>query len=417
MNTNLAIAVRLLLAKKRAMLMSLAGIVFGVGLFIATQAQTAGFETFYIRTILGTDGAVRIQDKFQNRMSVMTVTTDDPGMRTTRVAVGENRRYEDGIAHPGEILRAIERFQNVAGVSPILRGNVEVDSNFRTQDARIHGIDLARHLQVSELEGQIILGGLEEFRDNPKGVIMGSRLAVRLEVEPGDVVSISYGGNRDRYRVAAIFESGVENIDKRRLFVHMPEARFILQEHFGVSLLQVSLKDNDRARETAQHIEENIRHVAIAWQEREKVWLDVFQALRVSSGLTISAIILISGLGIFNTLAIIVMEKRHEIAILRSMGFTKGDISRIFLNQGLIVLTLGAILGCAFGALITWGISNIPLRIRGIFTTDHFVVYWSPWHYLVAVCAATVVVLVASYLPARKAAGLEPGSIIRGAQG
>ncbi|MGF1449945.1 MAG: ABC transporter permease [Opitutales bacterium] len=417
MNTNLAIAIRLLLAKKRAMLMSLAGIVFGVGLFIATQAQTAGFETFYIRTILGTDGAVRIQDRFQNRMSVMTVTTNDPGMRTTRVAVGENRRYEDGIAHPGEILRAIERFQNVAGVSPILRGNVEVDSNFRTQDARILGIDLPRHLQVSELEDQIILGSLEDFRGNPKGVVVGSRLATRLEVEPGDVVSIAYGGNRDRYRISAIFESGVEHVDKRRLFVHMPEARFILQEHFGVSLLQVSLKDNARARETAQHIEENIRHVAIAWQEREKVWLDVFQALRVSSGLTISAIILISGLGIFNTLAIIVMEKRHEIAILRSMGFTKGDISRIFLNQGLIVLVLGAILGCGFGALITWGISNIPLRIRGIFSTDHFVVYWSPWHYVVAVCAATVVVLVASYLPARKAAGLEPGSIIRGTQG
>ncbi|MGF1483919.1 MAG: ABC transporter permease [Opitutales bacterium] len=417
MNTNLAIAIRLLLAKKRAMLMSLAGIVFGVGLFIATQAQTAGFETFYIRTILGTDGAVRIQDRFQNRMSVMTITTDNPSMRTTRVAVGENRRYEDGIAHPGEIVEAIERFTNVAGVSPILRGNVEVDSNFRTQDARLHGIDLPSHLTVSELEKQIILGHLEDFRNNPKGVVIGSRLAVRLDVEPGDVVTISYGGNRDRYRVSAIFESGVEHVDKRRLFVHMPEARFILQEHFGVSLLQVSLKDNTRAVETAQHIEENIRHVAIAWQEREKVWLDVFQALRVSSGLTISAIILISGLGIFNTLAIIVMEKRHEIAILRSMGYTRGDITRIFLNQGIIVLTLGSIFGCGFGALITWGISNIPLRIRGIFTTDHFVVYWSPWHYLVAVLAATVVVMIASYLPARKAAALEPGTVIRGAAG
>ena len=117
----------------------------------------------------------------------------------------------------------------------------------------------------------------------------------------------------------------------------------------------------------------------------------------------------------FNTLAMIVLEKTKEIAILRSMGYTRRDITRIFLLQGALVLAVGCVLGCALGAGGTWLVENIPLRIRGIFSTDHFVVYWSPWHYVWAVAAATVVVLIASWIPARRAARLEPGEIIRGA--
>ena len=77
-----------------------------------------------------------------------------------------------------------------------------------------------------------------------------------------------------------------------------------------------------------------------------------------------------SGLGIFNVFAIMVIEKNRDIAILRSMGFTPRDISAIFLWQGGIVLSVGIVLGCLTGFLATYGISQIPIRIRGIFSTD-----------------------------------------------
>ena len=78
-------------------------------------------------------------------------------------------------------------------------------------------------------------------------------------------------------------------------------------------------------------MEKVIDHVSVAWQDREKIWLGVFVALRISSAITVSSIILISGLGMFNTLAMIVLEKTREISILRSMGYTRRDISRIFI--------------------------------------------------------------------------------------
>ncbi len=95
------------------------------------------------------------------------------------------------------------------------------------------------------------------------------------------------------------------------------------------------------------------------------------------------------------------------------MGFTPGDISSVFLWQGALVLALGVILGCLLAAASTYGISRIPLRIRGIFSTDHFVVNWDLYHYIWAVAIAVIVVGVASWIPARRAARIEPAKIIR----
>ena len=77
MSTNLRIALRFLTARKRSMLMSLAGIVFGIGFFIVTQAQTSGFEQFFIRTILGTNGAIRSEDKIQSTIFAIAAAGHD----------------------------------------------------------------------------------------------------------------------------------------------------------------------------------------------------------------------------------------------------------------------------------------------------------------------------------------------------
>ena len=127
-----------------------------------------------------------------------------------------------------------------------------------------------------------------------------------------------------------------------------------------------------------------------------------------------SLFIVVSGALIFNTLTMTVLDKIREIAILRSMGYRRWDISVIFLAQGLIVAALGSILGMGFGALLTWAISLIPVKVTGFFYTDHFLVAWSPWHYLHATLIAFGVVLIASYFPARRAANLAPVDILRG---
>ena len=157
-----------------------------------------------------------------------------------------------------------------------------------------------------------------------------------------------------------------------------------------------------------------IRHSAQPWQEREKAWLEAFRALSVSSAITVSVFTLIAGLAMFNTLAMIVLEKTKDIAILRSMGYERRDITEIFLWQAAIVLVIGALAGAAVGVIGTFAVSRIPLPINGIFKTETFQVSWSLWHYIEAVLTAAIMVMAASIIPARRAARLEPGDIVRG---
>lgn len=414
MSPNIQIAVRFLVAKKRSMLMSLCGIAFGVGFFIVTQAQLSGFEEFFIRTILGTDGAIRIEDKFQSTLAQVEAASRSRSDSKFFVADRGNRRYVEGIEYPDKIVEALRSIPNIASASSVLKGNVEVQSPLRTESAQVFGIVLGNHLAVSDLEDQMVFGSIEDFRQSPSGILIGRKLSDRLQARVGDSIVIESRGEQSRYRVSGVYETGVSDIDRLRVFMHLDQARSLLRKPHGVSFIQVSVFDRDRAEFDAVVIENLVGHSAAPWQDREKVWLDVFKALQVSAIITVSTIILISGLGMFNTLVMIVMEKTREIAILRSMGYTRSDISAIFLWQGGIVLAFGIALGFALGASVTYGVSNLPLRVRGIFSTDSYVVEWSAMHYFWAAVTAVVIVLVASLAPARRAARLVPGDVIRG---
>ena len=127
-----------------------------------------------------------------------------------------------------------------------------------------------------------------------------------------------------------------------------------------VSQIVVTLRDPDRAPALSMHFERLFGHRARSWQEREQGNLQVFSTLRISAAITVSLIIMLAGALIFNTLTMTVLDKVREIAILRSMGYRRWDITIIFLFQGFIVATLGSLLGAGFGALLTYGISQNP---------------------------------------------------------
>ncbi len=417
MSNNLRIALRFLTARKRSMLMSLAGIIFGVGFFIVTQAQTSGFEQFFIRTILGTNGAIRIEDKIQDTIFAMAAAGHNIDASKFEVPADRSaRKYIEGVEDPALLAEALKKFRNVAGVSTVVEGSVIADSSFKNDSAKVYGINLDDHLAVSDLAAQVQRGSgsLEDFRNTPQGVLMGKVLADRLQLNPGDSLLLQAGTEQRRYRVSAVYSTGVSDIDRVRIYLHLGEARSLLKKTSGASFIQVALFDRDRAPQDAVQMEAVLRHSSKSWQEREESWLQAFKALQISAALTVSTIILISGLGMFNTLAMIVIEKTKEIAILRSMGYTRRDISRIFIWLGAIVLVIGTIGGWGLGAAVTYGVSKMPIRIRGIFSADSFQVSWNIWHYVVATIPAAVVVMTAAVIPARRAARLEPGDIIRG---
>jgi len=396
--------------------MSLTGIIFGVGFFIVTQAQTSGFEEFFVKTILGTNGAIRIEDRFQDTMFYMRAAGAHTESKFEVASPREARKYIEGVEEPDAMMEALRKFQNVSGVSTVVEGSVVADSSFKNDTAKVMGIRLEDHLSVSDLAMQVARGSgsLEDFRNTPQGLLIGKVLADRLAVSVGDSIILRAGQEQRRYRISGIYSTGVSDIDRVRIYMHLGEARSLLKKTTGASFIQIALFDRKRAPQDAEKMEKIFRHSAKSWQEREESWLQAFSALQISAALTVSTIILISGLGMFNTLAMIVIEKTKEIAILRSMGYTRQDITRIFIWLGATVLVLGTIGGWILGYTVTYGVSKYPIKIRGIFSADTFQVYSTIWHYAIGTLTAAVVVMTAAIIPARRAAQLEPGDIIRG---
>ena len=394
------------------MLFSLFGIVFGVAFFVVTQAQTSGFEKFFIRTILGTNGAIRISDKFQDTFGTVE-KVDDKGDSEFYFHSREDAIYRKGVYQPEKIKAALVDFPEILGISEVIEDNAVLDTGSRRLAVSMHGIRWSDHTLTSDLDDKLVYGSSNDFISDKSGVLLGSRVAQRLNINFGDSLLLVGGTGNIHLKVAGIFETGVSQIDKNRIYIHYSQASSFLGKSNRASFFQLSLKDPDIATQLAVQLQSVLNHRVVSWQEREQVWLDVFKALRFSSGITVSTILLLSGLGMFNTFAIMVIEKTRDIAILRALGFSPADISAVFIWQGLILLFVGTLLGALFGALLTLGISHLPLRIRGIFSSDHFVVNWDPWHYIWAIMISAIVVLIACSIPARRASKIEPAKIIR----
>ena len=409
MTPPLYIAVRFLAHRKRALLLSLGGVVFGVAFFICMQAQTQGFAKYFIASTLGSNGALVVRSRFEPRQVGSIVPTK------TSTRSQSHRQYFEGITNANEIMRVSRQFSNVVSCSPILRGTLSARSGFQNATIELYGIEPALHLQTTDLAHQIAAGSLADFRNRPDSLILGSKLAETLDADVGESVQLlSPAGQYRRFEVAAIAKSGVGSVDSIRVYCHARVAQTLLHKPYGASLILYKLRDPNRAPALARHFETLFQHDAASWQEREASTLHLFMTLRLSAAITVSLVILLAGFGIFNVLTMTVLSKLKEIAILRSMGYRRRDITAIFLWEGGLIAVAGSLIGCGVGALLSWSVSKIPIHLRGLLSTDHFVIAWDWRHYLWAVLLAMISVFIASYVPARRAAELPPVTTLRG---
>jgi lipoprotein-releasing system permease protein len=327
------------------------------------------------------------------------------------------RLYFEGITNPNEIMRVSRQFPDVVSCSPVLRGTVSARAGFENATVDLYGIDPALHARTTDILHQLIDGRFDDFRNNTSAIIIGSRLAELLQTSVGDTVQLlAPNGEYWRFSVAAIARAGIGSIDSTRIYSHAKVAQALLQQPSGATMIIYKLRDRNRAPVLASRFETLFQHNALSWQEREESTLQLFLTLRMSVAITVSLIILLAGFGIFNVLTMSVLAKIKEIAILRSMGYRRRDISAIFLWQGALIAAAGSVVGCLLGALMTWGVSHIPIRLRGLLYTNYFLVTWDWRHYAFATLLALLAVFIASYVPARRAAELAPVVTIRGSR-
>src|SRR5260370_8841267 len=217
MTPPLYIALRFLTHRKRALLLSLSGVVFGVAIFICTQAQTQGFARYFIDSTIGSNGALVVKSRFRPRYEPLMVSAKHSEGNAGR------RLYFEGITNANEIMRVSRQFSNVVSCSPVLRGNVSARAGFENATVELYGIDPALHAQTTDILHQLIDGNFDDFRNNTSSIIIGSRLAETLQAGVGDTVQLlAPNGQYWRFSVASIARAGIGSLNSTRVYSLTP---------------------------------------------------------------------------------------------------------------------------------------------------------------------------------------------------
>ena len=398
--------------RKRQTLVSVAGVALGVGFFIGMMALMGGFQKYFISQVIDSWPHIIIKDEFREPALQPVFRAYPQG--AVQLDSLKPRDELKGIRNAREILAALE--DGPYATAPTLRTQVFYRYGSREVAATLVGIDPKREVQVTQLARDINQGSLDGLYSSANGVILGEGLAKKLGVGLGDMLSVtSPVGAVLKMKVVGIFNTGVTALDNFESYSLIKKAQVLAARANVINQVRLRIPDVTVARQVAQDLENRFGYKAESWEESYSNVLGLFKVQNGVMYSAVGAILVVAASGIFNIISTVINEKRRDIAILKSIGLSEGDIKGVFMIQGLILGLVGTLLGWALGYGLTEMLASIRFNMEGFVRTQGFILDRGLKPYGVAALFAMVSATFAAWLPARKAARLNPVDIIRGA--
>jgi lipoprotein-releasing system permease protein len=302
----------------------------------------------------------------------------------------------------------LDAMPGVQAVSPVAAGPGLATRGDVNKSVTITGIVPSRYVQVTRFDEKIVAGDLGL---NPGDAVIGTELAHDLGVALGDKVRLSTPTSAgDAYQVRAIYDLGQRNLNRAYAFVTLPTAQALLNLPGGVSSLELSVADLFGADQLAARLQAQVPHEVESWMKANSQLRTALNNQTVMTTLVRFFLALVVAIGVASVLIVSVVQKTREIGILRAMGASSRRILRVFLLQGTLIGTAGAVLGSACGYALTAVMSRV---LRADDGTPLFVAQFNPELYLYTILGAIVLGLAAAVMPARRAAALDPAQAIR----
>lgn len=338
--------------------------------------------------------------------------------------------YNEGIENYQELIPGIKEVKHVETVAPYIYYKAAIASKTGSDGIVVRGIDPEKERLVTDLERNLKVGSLylEPEGDELPGILLGATLADRLGVESGDNVvlfslkegSLTTGWSQpkaSKLKVKGIFETGMYEYDASLVYISLPTAQKLFNLGTKVTGLHVKLDNLYQAGKVAKELEEKLgyHYYALDWMHMHKNLFSWMALEKYAMFIVLSLIVAVAAFNIISTLIMVVIEKRKDIGILKSMGSTNSSIMKIFMLEGLVVGTIGIILGSIFGYILCWiqksfNIISLPPEIYFISSLP---VDMRPLDFILVASAAMILTFLATVYPARRAAQLSPVEAIR----
>ncbi len=407
------IALTHLWQRRRATLVSLTGVALGVAFFLAVSALMRGSEHDFITRLVDNSPHITVMD----RRRAADVQPAELRWPRGAVAVRNVKPQPEvrGIRGYRNRLQYIEALPG-ARAAPVLAGSAVLTFAGQQQGVSLSGVVPARMKDVSSIERKMVSGSLDDLAATQNGIIIGAGLAAKFGLHMGSpvgVVSASTGGVT--MKVVGIFRTGNAAYDEGETFTLLKRAQAILGRPDRVNRIIVQLADPHAARGVAADIERNTGYQSVSWLEASEDILSLLLVRNVIMYSVVAAILVVAAFGMYNTISTVASEKTRDIAILKAMGFRQRDIRAIFLVQGVIIGLAGSGAGLLLGHGMMLALASVELKPPGVSDVVHLPVWWGAGQYLLAAGFALAASVCAAYLPASKAARLQPVDILRGA--
>jgi lipoprotein-releasing system permease protein len=332
---------------------SFLGIMLGVATLIIVMAVMNGFRQELLDKILGLNGHLLIQP------------------------------IESPLTDWKDVADRVSKVEGVRLAAPIVEGQALASSPFNASGVLVRGIRGGDLEKLGSIAHHIKQGTLDGF-DQGQGIAIGSRLADQLSVRVGDNLTlvaprgaVTPMGTTPRikaYKVAAIFEIGMSEYDAAFVFMPLPEAQAYFNRTGDVTAIEVYTDDPDHINAFRTLVSKAAARpiYMIDWRQRNATFFNALEVERNVMFLILTLIVLVAALNIVSGLIMLVKDKGSDIAILRTMGATRGAIMRVFLITGSSIGVVGTLAGFLLGTVVCLNIDSIRRFLSWLTNTDLF---------------------------------------------
>jgi lipoprotein-releasing system permease protein len=414
---NLMIAGTQLLARKKQSIIAMLGVLFGIAMFIFMISFMKGVNTFIADTMLAAIPDIHIYNDIRTDYthSVTAAWLHEDSSKVVVVHHPRPTRIHLNLKDPYRIIADLKATPEIAIVSPLSSTQVFFNYGPVQLNGMLDGVDIYAEDRVFDLTKKMLSGRTEDLLTTEKGILLGKGLADKLNVVKGDLITLaSPAGTVMRYRVAGTFSFGLSAVDNIKAYTTLAGVQQLLgKDRDYITDIRIRLHDISQARNIAVLLGRKYGYKSEDW-ETTNPSIRTGNMIRDTLSWVVSiTLLIVAGFGIYNIMNMVISSKMKDIAILKAQGFSGKDIMTIFLSQSLVIGVSGAVLGLGLGHALSYGMSRVPFPQGEITSLKYFPVVFETQHYLLGASFGILTTFVAGVMPARKAARVDPVSILR----
>lgn len=405
---NIEIAVTHIIARRKQTLTAAFGVTLGVAVYLFMNSLSGGFSRFSRDEIFKNSAHIKIYKN--DEISVPFITSSD----NNSVAVIVNPQIttlSKKIIDPEELLKKVKCQPFVTNAL----AQVTFDAFYNRGKAQLkgtsNGVNIIDYDAMFNIGKYMVVGSIDNLQGNLNGIIIGSGIASKLNLGLNDNITVTSSfGVVKVMKIVGIFTTGNSMNDQSKSYVNISTAQqFIKEGPSYVSTIFVNTPNPDQSGYYAEKLQKLTDYTVEDWKTTSA---DILSGDKTRSTLMNSisiSILIMAAFIIYNILSSTISQKIDDIAILKATGFSGGDVIRIFVIEAIIMGIIGTLMGLVLGSLLIWMMSGIYMGGP----VGYFPISFEPKLYAQSFVLGVIMTTCAGYIPARRAAHIDPVEIFR----